>query len=278
MTRGHRDTGLRRRRTCGRSGKSTRWPPRASMKTWSTGFYVTFDRLRNEIEPAALQDQVYRYAAFDQKAVLEVGCGNGYLLSDTPHGARSGGLTSRARPLRSRDSALSWGRCEVLCPGDARAFRFATALSIWWFGRCAAPLPDIAAAIAEIHRVLKPAGLFVIMLYHRDSIHYRCSMRYTACSLRLSGKGPHRSRERSTVPETQSGERTPGRRSDASSAGSGRFASWWDHSGARASRPATRPSPAGRSGEAARLVPVCAGGQMMAAAAPRRTCADRRRL
>lgn len=40
-------------------------------------FYAAFDRLRNDIEPEALQDRVYGYADYRQQAVLEVGCGNG---------------------------------------------------------------------------------------------------------------------------------------------------------------------------------------------------------
>ena len=36
--------------------------------------------------------------------------------------------------------------------------------------------PDTAAAISEIHRVLKPAGRAVVMLYHRDSYNYRINI------------------------------------------------------------------------------------------------------
>jgi ubiquinone/menaquinone biosynthesis C-methylase UbiE len=36
--------------------------------------------------------------------------------------------------------------------------------------------PDTAAAISEIHRVLKPRGRAVVMLYHRDSYNYRINI------------------------------------------------------------------------------------------------------
>ena len=36
--------------------------------------------------------------------------------------------------------------------------------------------PDTAAAISEIHRVLKPGGRAAVMLYHRDSYNYRINI------------------------------------------------------------------------------------------------------
>ena len=37
--------------------------------------------------------------------------------------------------------------------------------------------PDIARAVSEIHRVLKPEGRAIVMLYHRDSYNYRVGIR-----------------------------------------------------------------------------------------------------
>jgi SAM-dependent methyltransferase len=36
--------------------------------------------------------------------------------------------------------------------------------------------PDIAAAVREVHRVLRPGGKAVVMLYHRDSYNYRVNI------------------------------------------------------------------------------------------------------
>jgi ubiquinone/menaquinone biosynthesis C-methylase UbiE len=36
--------------------------------------------------------------------------------------------------------------------------------------------PDTAAAVAEIHRVLRPGGRAMVMLYHRDSYNYRINI------------------------------------------------------------------------------------------------------
>ena len=45
--------------------------------------------------------------------------------------------------------------------------------------------PDTARAVREIHRVLKPDGRAVVMLYHRDSYNYRIGIRV----LRRAGAG-----------------------------------------------------------------------------------------
>jgi ubiquinone/menaquinone biosynthesis C-methylase UbiE len=45
--------------------------------------------------------------------------------------------------------------------------------------------PDTAAAVSEIHRVLKPGGRAMVMLYHRGSYNYRVGIRV----LRRAGAG-----------------------------------------------------------------------------------------
>jgi SAM-dependent methyltransferase len=157
-------------------------------------FYVAFDRLRNDIESEGLQGQVYRYADHRQQAVLEVGCGNGYLLSRyARHGARAWGidLTRTAVELARRRFDLGTLRGHF-AQADAQCLPFQDAsFDLVVSAGVLHHVPDIAAAIAEIYRVLKPGGRFVIMLYHRDSIHYRLLYPlYGVFHSTFRGKGP----------------------------------------------------------------------------------------
>jgi SAM-dependent methyltransferase len=139
-------------------------------------FFLEFDRLRQEIEPDGLQAEIYGYAAFRSRAVLEVGCGNGYLLSRyARHGARTCGidLTWTGVAL-SRERFRLAGLAGRLAQADAERLPFADAC----FDRVVSAgvlhhVPDVGAAVAEIHRVLRPGGSVVLMLYHRNSLHYR---------------------------------------------------------------------------------------------------------
>jgi len=120
--------------------------------------------------------------------VLEIGCGLG---TDGTQFARAGAdyvgvdLTDAAIELARR-------RFEIeSLPGE---FRVADAENLDFAGESFDLVyshgvlhhtPDTARAVREIHRVLKPGGRAVVMLYHRGSYNYRVGIRI----LRRTGAG-----------------------------------------------------------------------------------------
>ncbi len=112
--------------------------------------------------------------------VLEIGCGLG---TDGAQFARAGAhytgvdLTERAVELARR-------RFELFdLPGEFRTadaenldFPSATFDLVYSHG-VLHHTPDARRAAREIHRVLRPAGRAVVMLYHRDSYNYRVNIK-----------------------------------------------------------------------------------------------------
>jgi SAM-dependent methyltransferase len=139
-------------------------------------FFGSFERLRQIAEPEELQEEVYAYGSFAGSAVLEVGCGNGYILSRyARQGARVWGvdLTWTAIDLSSKRFALENSRGQ-LAQADAERLPFRDAVfDLVVSAGVLHHVPHIDAAIAEIRRVLKPGGVILLMLYHRNSLHYR---------------------------------------------------------------------------------------------------------
>ena len=59
------------------------------------------DRLREQTESVVFSAALHEYASFEGKQVLDVGCGNGYVLSRyAQHGARDGKGQQRGRSRR----------------------------------------------------------------------------------------------------------------------------------------------------------------------------------
>jgi len=121
-------------------------------------------------------------AGFDRSKdlrVLEVGCGLG---TDGAQFAKAGAdytgidLTDAAVDLARRRFEL------FQLPG---AFRVADAehldfpdnsFDLVYSHGVLHHTPDTAAAVREVHRVLRPGGKAVVMLYHRDSYNYRINI------------------------------------------------------------------------------------------------------
>jgi ubiquinone/menaquinone biosynthesis C-methylase UbiE len=111
--------------------------------------------------------------------VLEIGCGLG---TDGAGFARAGAiytggdLTEAAVSLARRRFELEGLRGEFRV-ADAEALEFADeSFDVVYSHGVLHHTPDIAAAVGEIHRVLRPGGRAVVMVYHRDSYNYRVNI------------------------------------------------------------------------------------------------------
>lgn len=120
--------------------------------------------------------QAANFAGAGGKRVLEIGCGVG---TDGAQFARAGAdytgvdLTEAAVDLARQNFA------QRQLPGE---FRTADAenldfpdesFDLVYSHGVLHHTPDTARAVREIHRVLRPGGRGVVMLYHRDSYNYR---------------------------------------------------------------------------------------------------------
>ena len=111
--------------------------------------------------------------------VLEVGCGLG---TDGAQFAKAGAdytgidLTEAAVDLARRRFEL-FNLPGTFGVADAEGLDFPdNSFDLVYSHGVLHHTPDTAAAIREIHRVLKPGGRAVVMLYHRDSYNYRINI------------------------------------------------------------------------------------------------------
>lgn len=112
---------------------------------------------------------------FSGKAVLEVGCGTGTdLIQFARGGAKVTGVDFTPRSIEiTRRRFEVYGLEADLLVGDAECLAFpdATFDLVYSFG-VLHHTPNTNRAISEIHRVLRPGGTAIIMLYHRFSLYY----------------------------------------------------------------------------------------------------------
>lgn len=139
----------------------------------SLEFFNYYDKLREINEPIDFSYRLHEYPNFRGKKVLDVGCGNGYVLSRYAlEGAYTFGidLTSNAIEISKRRFKYM-GLKGVFIQGNAESMPFKgdTFDCLCSMG-VLHHTPDTEGALREVYRVLKPSGRVILMFYHRNSI------------------------------------------------------------------------------------------------------------
>jgi SAM-dependent methyltransferase len=137
-------------------------------------FFRAFDALReaDDCEPYAISDAIHGYSTSGGLRVLDVGCGNGYVLYQyARNGATVAGvdLTRTAVELSRRRFALGGlpGKFHEV-DGNNLPFpdnHFDIVCSMGVLHHISNPRP----MVDEMFRILKPGGRLIVMLYHRYS-------------------------------------------------------------------------------------------------------------
>jgi ubiquinone/menaquinone biosynthesis C-methylase UbiE len=120
------------------------------------------------------------FAAAKGQRVLEIGCGLG---TDGAQFAKAGAiytgvdLTDAAVELAQKRFEL-FGLPGAFRTADAENLDFADeSFDLVYSHGVLHHTPDTERAVREVHRVLRPGGRAVVMLYHRDSYNYRVNIR-----------------------------------------------------------------------------------------------------
>ena len=137
-------------------------------------YFRAFDAMREEdgCEPYALSERIHGYSSARGLKVLDVGCGNGYVLFQyARNGAEVTGvdLTSTAIDVSRKRFALG-GQAGTFVEIDGEHLpflddHFDIVCSMGVLHHISKP----ETIVDEIYRVLKPGGRLIVMLYHRHS-------------------------------------------------------------------------------------------------------------
>ncbi len=151
----------------------------------SSEYFSYYNQLREANESPAFSAALHEYDQFAGKQVLDVGCGNGYVLEQY---AKSGAIVTG---IDLTPAAVSLSRERFRLRGLQGTFHEANAEELPFADNsfdCVCSMgvlhhtPHTERAVREVHRVLKRGGRLIMMFYHRNSFHYR--IRFTWRRLR----------------------------------------------------------------------------------------------
>lgn len=178
---------------------------RVAKPTESLDFYRAVEAERYRLEPDILE--MASAATWQDRDVLDAGCG---IATDGIQFARSGarytGIDFSPTALRHAEARFRMegvrgrfvqGSISEL-PFDAESFDLVYSMGVIHH------VPEPERAVSEFHRVLRPGGRAIVMIYHRDSFNYRFTIMVVRRALaallivpggdwfveRLTGEGP----------------------------------------------------------------------------------------
>jgi SAM-dependent methyltransferase len=157
-------------------------------------FFAEVQRERYLLEPDI--PEMAQFAAWRGKHVLEAGCG---IATDGAEFARAGarytGIDFSPTALRfARERFVTQGLAGDFVEGSIAELPFDDAsFELVYSMGVIHHLPEIERAVSEFHRVLRPGGRAIVMVYHRSSFNYRFSimvLRRMLAALLLIPGGP----------------------------------------------------------------------------------------
>lgn len=155
----------------------------------SKEYFEYYNLLREKNESLEFSYKLHEYKNFGGKKVLDIGCGNGYVLSKyAKEGAEVYGiditetsidLCNKRFEYLSLNGNFQVANAEEL-PFSNNSFDCVCSMGVLHH------VPDTEKAVNEIHRVLKPGGRIILMFYYKDSWYYRVTMPILSILLRKS--------------------------------------------------------------------------------------------
>lgn len=143
-------------------------------------YFDDYDKLREANESLDFSYRLHEYRSFAAKKVLDVGSGNGYVLSKYAlEGAETYGVDiteTGVRLCRRRFELSNLPGTFLVAGAEELPFEDGTFDCVCSMG-VLHHTPDTEKAVAEIFRVLRPGGRLIVMLYHRNSVLYQFGFR-----------------------------------------------------------------------------------------------------